>query len=145
EEGAAACKAPAPAGPGTPGASCQAFQAKGGASFVDAANDDYHLTGAGNDALIDHGNPAPPPSGATDLDGDPRAIDADGACPLAPIRDIGADEFNPGIPTCAPSGGGGQQASPGPTGPRAAALKKCRHKHGKIHRKCIRTAQRLPF
>ena len=143
-QGTASCTITFSAGPSTSGDFCQAFQAKGPASFVDAAQDDYHLTEAGNDTLIDHGNPAPPPAGATDFDGDPRAIDADGACPLVPIRDIGADELNRGIPTCAPAGGG-QQAAPGPTGRRAAAFKKCKHKHGKIQRKCKRRAQRLPL
>jgi hypothetical protein len=143
-EGTAGCTITFSAGPSTSGDSCEAFQTKAGPSFVDAAADDFHLTAAGNEGLIDHGNPAPPPPGATDFDGDPRAIDADGACPLNPIRDIGADEFNPGIPTCAPPGGG-VLGTPGPTGQRAAALKRCKHKHGKARRKCNRRARRLPL
>jgi hypothetical protein len=148
--GTASCNILFSAGSSTSGDSCQTFQTKEAPSFVDPATDDYHLTAAGNAALIDHGNPAPPPSGATDFDGDPRAIDADGACPLDPIRDIGADEFNPEIPTCAPSSvgappGGGVLAPPGPTGKRAAALKRCRRRHRAARRKCTRKARRLPL
>jgi hypothetical protein len=149
ELGTAGCTILFSAGPSTSGDSCQAFQTKDAPSFADAANDDYHLSATGNEALIDHGNPATPPPGATDFDGDPRAIDADGACPLNPLRDIGADELNPGIPICAtalppPTGGGGQVA-PGPTGQRAAALKRCKRKHHRARRKCTRKAKRLPL
>jgi hypothetical protein len=31
-----------------------------------------------------------------------------------------------------------------PTGKRAAALKKCRKKHGKAKKKCIKRAKKLP-
>jgi hypothetical protein len=150
ELGTAGCTILFSAGPSTSGSSCQTFQTKEAPSFVDPATDDFHLTAAGNAALIDHGNPAPPPPGAMDFDGDPRAIDADGACPLDPVRDIGADEFNPGIPTCAPTGvgappGGGVLGSLGPTGQRAAALKKCkRKKSAKARKKCKRKAKKLP-
>jgi hypothetical protein len=147
-QGTAGCTILFSAGSSTSGGSCQTFQTKEAPSFVDAAADDYHLTAVGNEALIDHGNPALPPPGATDFDGDPRAIDADGACPLDPVRDIGADELNPGIPICAPSGvppDGSGQAAPGPTGLRAAALKRCKHKHGKARRKCTRKAKRQPL
>jgi hypothetical protein len=146
-EGTASCTIVFSVGSDTTGrSSCQAFQTKEFPSFVDAANDDYHLTTAGNDALIDHGNPAAPPAGATDLDGDPRAIDADGACPLNPIRDIGADEVNPGIPTCAstPPPGSGVQPAPSLSGLRAAALRRCNHKRHRARRVCKRRAKRLP-
>ncbi|MGC1800801.1 MAG: right-handed parallel beta-helix repeat-containing protein [Solirubrobacterales bacterium] len=135
-------------GPTTSGDSCETFQTSAKPSFVDQSTDDYHLTASGNSALIDQGNPAAPPIGSTDFDGDPRAIDADGACPLNPVRDIGADEFNPGIPDCPapPSGGGGPPVSPpGPTGQRAAALKKCKRKHSTTARKrCRKRAKLLP-
>jgi hypothetical protein len=147
-QGTAGCTILFSAGSSTSGGSCQTFQTKEAPSFVDAAADDFHLTSTGNAALIDQGNPAAPPAGATDFDGDPRAIDADGVCPLDPVRDIGADELNPGIPICAPSGvppGGGGQASPGPTGLRAAALKRCKRKHGKARRKCTRKAKHQPL
>jgi hypothetical protein len=148
-EGTAGCTILFSAGPSTSGDSCQAFQTKGPPNFVDPAADNYHLAAAGNAAFLDHGNPSPVPSGATDFDGDPRAIDADGACPLNPIRDIGADELNPGIPTCDTAGGGtvagDTGAIPGPTGRRAAALKRCKRNHGrKARRHCRRRAKRLP-
>jgi hypothetical protein len=148
--GTATCTITFSAGPTTSGDSCQTFQTSAAPSFVNPAADDYHLTAAGNAALIDRGNPAPPFAGDTDFDGDPRAIDADGACPLNPIRDIGADEVNPGVPDCPaptpPAGGGPPVAPTGPTGQRAAALKKCKRKHAKPARKrCKKRAKLLPL
>jgi hypothetical protein len=143
-EGAATCTITFSAGPTTSGNSCQTFQTALPTRFVDQENNDFHLNPALDLALIDHGNPVAPPAGAIDFDGDPRALDGDGACPLDPVRDIGADELNPGIPTCA-AAGGGAQAAPAPTGRRASALKRCRHKHGKARRKCSRRAKRLPL
>jgi hypothetical protein len=144
--GTSSCTIVFSAGPTTSGDSCQAFQSKAGPSFVNGAADDYHLTATGNEMLIDRGNPASPPPGATDFDGDPRAIDADAGCPVDPIRDIGADEFNPGIPTClAPPGGSAQALPAGHTGKRAGALKRCKRKHGKPRKKCKRRAQHLPL
>jgi hypothetical protein len=145
--GTASCTILFSAGPSTSGDSCQTFQTKEAPSFVDPAADDYHLTAAGNGAFIDSGDPAEPPSGATDFEGDPRAIDGDGACPLNPVRDLGADEFNPGVPTCAspPVSGDGGQAHRGPTGRRALALKRCKHKRGNARRKCARRARHLPI
>ena len=135
-------------GPTTSGTSCETFQTSAKPSFVDQSTDDYHLTAGGNSALIDHGNPATPPTGSTDFDADPRAIDGDGACPLDPVRDIGADEFNPGIPNCPPPSGGGSGPSTaaGPSGQRAAALRKCKRKHTKVARKrCRKRANLLPL
>ena len=145
-DGTATCTITFSDGMTTSGGPCETFQTSAAPSFVDASTDNYHLTPAGNGALIDQGNPAPPPAGSVDFDGDPRAIDGDGACPLNPVRDIGADEFNPGIPDCpSPSGGGGPTASAGPTGQRAAALRKCKRKHGRTARqRCRKRAKRLP-
>lgn len=153
-EGAATCTITFSAGPTASGNSCETFQTNAVPSF--AANPgaptlDFHLNGALDQAFIDQGNPADPPLGQTlDFDGEARVID--GACPIGAVRDIGADEFNPGPLTCPPAGtppgggnpGGGAQASPPPTGLRAAALKKCKHKHGKARRKCARKAKHLP-
>src|SRR5262249_43942348 len=99
-------------------------------------------------------NPAAPPDGSTDFDGDPRAIDSDGACPLNAIRDMGADEVNPGIPNCPgpptppspPTGGGGPPPPVGPTGHRAALLKNCKHRHtSPARRRCRARARLLPL
>ena len=136
----------------TTGGPCETFQTSAAPSFVDAATDDYHLTSSGNSALIDQGNPSAPPSGSIDFDGDPRAIDADATCPLTPRRDIGADEVNNGIPDCpVPPGTGAppisSPAAVGPTGERAAALRRCKKKfrHNKAKRKkCRKRAKRLP-
>jgi hypothetical protein len=150
--GASSCTITFSAGPTTSGNSCQTFQTAASPSFVNPDNPtpDFHLDPARDQAFIDHGNPAAPPlEGTLDFDGDPRVID--GACPIGAVRDIGADEFNAGTLTCVPADAGGQavtdtgQVSPAPTGRRAAALKKCRHKHGKIHRKCVHRAKRLPL
>jgi hypothetical protein len=241
--GTSSCTITNSRGPTQPGGDpCETYQTTAVPSFVDSTNNDYHLTAVGNAALIDHGNPAPPPPGATDPDGDPRAIDSDGSCPLTAIRDIGADEFNPGIPSCPPPvaptftgttpaspandndpliqgsattgttvqlytdaactsaigepmiaagsafgipahvadnstttfhatasnangpsvcsptsityveqtpanlGGGGAGAGDGtsPTGQRAAALRKCKRKHGRARKRCKKKAKRLP-
>jgi hypothetical protein len=157
EEGAATCTITFSAGPTTSGASCETFQTNAVPSFFnpDAPTIDFHLNPALDQAFIDQGNPAAPPlNGTLDLDGDPRVLD--GACPIGATRDIGADEFDPGSLTCPPPGappgggspggppGGGAQASPPSTGLRAAALKKCKHKHGKARRKCTRKAKHLP-
>jgi hypothetical protein len=143
--GTAACTISFSDGPTTTGDSCETFQTSVKPSFVDLGTDDYHLTATGNAPLIDHGNPTAPPAGTFDFDGDPRAIDADGACPLDPIRDIGADEVNNGIPDC-PSPPPPSSTSSGPTGQRAAALKKCKRQHSKpARRKCRKRANRLPL
>jgi hypothetical protein len=69
--------------------------------------------------------------------------------------DIGAFELQPAcaeqaaspLVTCpTPSGGGNPPptTTPGPTGQRAAALAKCKKKHGKRRKKCVKHANRLP-
>ena len=85
---------------------------------------DFHeLAGS---PTIDTGTPAGLTS-AVDLDGHPRTL---GSAP-----DIGAYEFQP--PPATP---------PGSSGARAAALKKCKHKHSKKKRKkCRKKAKRLPL
>jgi hypothetical protein len=63
--------------------------------FVDAAAGNYHL--APGSPLADLGDPAEPPTGELDIDGQPRAAKA--VCPGGVgRRDIGADEI---VPTCA--------------------------------------------
>jgi hypothetical protein len=84
-------------GPTTSGTDCQSFQTSADPQFADPAAGDYHLL-AGS-PMIDAGNPAPP-SLATDLDGDPRAVEGDGDCDGR--RDIGADEFVPASPFSCP-------------------------------------------
>jgi hypothetical protein len=138
------------AGPTTSGNSCESFQTNAVPSFFDPqspATSDFHLKPTLDQAFIDHGNPAAPPMGAGDFDGDPRALD--GACPIGgAIRDIGADEFKPGTLNCAApaaaSGGGSAGASAVPTGLRAAALRRCKHKHGQARTRCTRKARGLP-
>jgi CSLREA domain-containing protein len=59
--------------------------------------------------------------------------------------DIGAFELGATAPPPATGGGGaGTAGTTTPTGQRAAALKKCKHRHGKARRKCKRKARRLP-
>lgn len=77
---------------------CDGFQFTAAPDFAD---DDFHL--ASTSPLIDQGNPAAPAAGATDFDGDARAIDATPACAgNVERRDIGADEFLPTFPDCTP-------------------------------------------
>ena len=52
-------------------------------------------------ALIDAGDPGMPPGGATDIDGDPRALDGLFDCVSLARRDIGFDEFvGPALKDC---------------------------------------------
>ena len=76
--------------------------------FVDPAGGDFHL--APGSALVDAGDPAAPPAGALDLDGDARALA--GTCGSAARRDIGADELALSCPP-ASDGGGETQGAPG--------------------------------
>jgi hypothetical protein len=65
--------------------------------FVGGGN--FHL--AAGSMLLDIGDPADPPMGALDIDGNARALSsmtATCAGPVAGRRDIGADEFVPGMP-----------------------------------------------
>jgi hypothetical protein len=68
--------------------------------FVGAG--DFHLQPSSQ--LIDAGTPGPldPSESSTDLDGNPRLIDATPTCPLDPRRDLGAYEYQVAQPTCAP-------------------------------------------
>jgi len=84
-------------GPTTSGTNCESFQTSADPQFADPAAGDYHLL-AGS-PMIDAGNPAPP-SLATDIDGDPRAVEGNGVCDNR--RDIGADEFVPATPFFCP-------------------------------------------
>jgi hypothetical protein len=81
------------------GNGCQGVQTTADPMFVDPAANNYHLQ-AGS-PMIDAGNPAAAAPGATDLDGNARAIDGNGDCTAR--RDIGADErvVAPN-PTCTP-------------------------------------------
>jgi hypothetical protein len=148
-DGTASCTITFSDGMTTSGGPCETFQTSAAPSFVDAATDDYHLTPIGNSMLIDQGNPLAPPAGATDFDGDPRAIDSDGTCPLTPVRDIGADEVAAPIPDCplpptpTPTPTAQQTA---PTGLQAAALKRCKKKRTPAkRRKCRKRARQLPI
>lgn len=59
--------------------------------FVNAAMGDFHLQATS--PLIELGDPTAPPVGATDLDGEGRALDASFDCSFVQRRDVGADEF----------------------------------------------------
>ena len=74
-------------GPTTAGNSCQRFQTSANPRFVSATN--FHLLP--RSLLIDAGNPLAPPVGATDADGNPRALDGNRDCIAR--RDMGAFEL----------------------------------------------------
>jgi hypothetical protein len=123
---------------------CGSFQTTAAPAFVSAGPPfDLHLT-AGS-PMIDAGNPAAPPPGALDVDGDPRALSPVASCtaPDPGRRDIGADEYvAPRLKCTSPTGS--------PTGRRAAALKRCKRRAKRHHwsrrrlRRCKRRARRLP-
>jgi len=101
--GSSGCSIAFSHGPTTSGGDCETFQTAADPQFTNTNIADpmaFHLLSTS--PMIDMGNPAAPPSGTTDIDGDPRALSASGACPI--VRDIGADEFNPGgsQPDCSP-------------------------------------------
>lgn len=89
------------------GNGCADFQTTAAPGFADPrpsdpAGGDYHLVSGS--AMIDAGDPASPPFGATDIDGGARAVDGTPTCagPSVARRDIGADEFDPAAPDCTP-------------------------------------------
>lgn len=95
--GSASCVIAFSRGPVGGSGPCGTFQTNADPGFVDAAANDFHLLASS--ALLDIGDPAAPPTGATDPDGDARALDANGDCVAR--RDIGADEFKPAsTPNC---------------------------------------------
>jgi hypothetical protein len=98
--GDAGCSISFSRGPTTaPGASgCGGFQTTADPGLVDPGGGDFHL--AAGSAMVDAGNPAAPPAGTLDIDGDARVLEGDGACPLDPRRDIGADELVAALPDC---------------------------------------------
>lgn len=61
--------------------------------FVNPGAGNYHLLPSS--PLLDIGDPAAPPGGSTDIDGNPRALSKTSSCtaPDPGRRDIGADEF----------------------------------------------------
>ena len=82
--------------PGNAANGCNGYQTDADPGFVSPASANYRL--APGSAMLDAGNPAAPPAGAADLDGDGRALAS--TCPGgAGTRDIGADEF---VVACAP-------------------------------------------
>jgi hypothetical protein len=78
---------------GASGAITQQNQTSVDPDFVNPGTD-FHLSSTSQ--LIDAGDPAGPPFGAEDIDGDNREILGKDGC--APRRDIGADEFVPLTP-----------------------------------------------
>jgi hypothetical protein len=73
-------------------------------AFVDAGAGNYRE--AAGSPMIDSGL-NDPANGTTDLDGNPRALPGRGSCTEAgppAITDIGAFEYVPAVPACAPAG-----------------------------------------
>jgi hypothetical protein len=105
--GAGSCTITRSRGPSAAAASgCGNFVTNAVPNFVNAAGDDYRLTGSASNLanLIEHGDPAAPTTFDTvDFEGQKRAMDGDGNC--SEVRDIGADEFLPAAPTASITGG----------------------------------------
>jgi hypothetical protein len=117
-------------GPTTSGGGCETFQTSADPMYVDSLNHDLHLLPAS--PLIDAGNPAAPAPGSLDLGGFSRAIDADGACPVDRVRDMGAHELQAIEPSCQPP----------PVAANPIAPKKCK-KGRKLKRgKCVKKKKR---
>ena len=87
--------------PDTDPSGCDDFQATADPMFVNAATGNLHLQPGSS--MLDMGNPADPPGGSVDFDGDARAVDATPACSgNVARRDVGADEFLPTPADCEP-------------------------------------------
>lgn len=120
---------------GTPGdlTDCNDYQTIADPMFTGGS--DFHLLEGSS--MIDAGNPAAPPVGSTDIDDDPRGLSMTGTCsgPVAGRRDIGADEFVPGVPascTLPPTIDPSPDIAPIPLNPPSTAKKKkCKKKRGK--------------
>lgn len=92
EQGSAGCTIAFSRGPAGSG-DCGTFQTNADPKFKDPFAGNYHLKKSS--PMIDRGNPAAPPPGSKDIDGDKRALDGpDGSgCEGAKRRDIGTDEY----------------------------------------------------
>jgi hypothetical protein len=90
-------------------------------------SDGFHLLDTPNNraSFIDHGNPAGL-AGSLDLDGLARRIDADGACPLSQVLDLGAYELQVAQPNCAPPPTSGGSSQPPVAQPRKCKKSKKR-------------------
>ncbi len=97
-DGEAHCSIIFSRGPFSGQSECNHFFTTANPGFRDPGAGDFHLKFSS--PLIDKGNPASPFVGATDFDGDPRALDGDHNC--SAVRDVGADEFVPPGP-CVPA------------------------------------------
>ena len=86
---------------GTDPTGCDDFTTDADPQLVNAGAGNLHLSPGS--PMIDAGNPATPPLGAVDFDGDLRALDATPECSgNVDRRDIGADEWAPVSPDCDP-------------------------------------------
>lgn len=80
---------------------CHDFSTAANPMLADQATGDLHLLPGS--PMIDAGNSAAPGAGALDFDGDARALDATPECSgNVERRDMGADEWAPVLPDCAP-------------------------------------------
>jgi pimeloyl-ACP methyl ester carboxylesterase len=88
----------------------------------------------GNASVLQDGSPVSPRT--TWETGDPVVSDASGSSGSGGGSSGGGD-------TIGGSSAAGGASSPAPTGRRAAALKKCKRKHGVVRKRCIRRARKL--
>jgi parallel beta-helix repeat protein len=117
--GAAGCQIGFSRGPAIApgGVGCGNFQTTANPTLA-GATDPHLLPGS---PMIDSGDPAAPPGGTLDLDGEQRVLDGTADCATNPRRDIGADEF----------AGGALCPSVIPVTPPASRKKKCKKKKRK--------------